>query len=137
MKQRIYLVISLLLSCYSTQSMAVNVYKWVDEQGKVHYGQQAITPNATEMKVYIGKTKKSNSAEKSENDGDITTKGNVRNFEKCEEWTKRLEEYKKAAYLVMENKETGEKEKVSEEVKQKALFDAKNNKQYWCGDGNQ
>ena len=134
---------------YSAAAQAAGVYKWVDEQGKVHYGDRPGSNNASKIAVPSSPppSDKSLSERNAKRDKLLQTMEEERTLkeedsrkakqkseereQRCIEAQDKLKRYERAQYIY-KPAEGGQEIIFSEEEREKATVEAKKAVEEWC-----
>lgn len=135
---------------YSAAAQAAGVYKWVDEQGKVHYGDRPGNSNASKIAVPKSPPATDNSLSErnakrdkllqtmeeertlKEEDSRKAKQKSEEREQRCIEAQDKLKRYERAKYIY-KPAEGGQEIIFSEEEREKATVEARKAVEEWCG----
>ncbi len=145
-----FLIIVLLMYFFGLAAQAAGVYKWVDEQGKVHYGDRPGNNNASKIAVPSSpspsdKTLSERNAKRDkllqtmeeerklkEEEGLKTKQKEAERARRCIEAKDTVRRYERARYIYTPTE--GDKEIIlSEDERKKAMDEARKAVVEWCG----
>ena len=147
--QRLWISV-LLIFFFSPAALAAGVYKWVDEQGKVHYGDRPGNSNASKIAVPVSPPSSSNNLNErnamrdklirtmeeerklKEEDSHKAKLKDAERKQRCIEAQDKLRRYQESQYIY-KPAEGGERIIFSEEERKQATDDAQKAVQEWCG----
>ena len=147
-----FLFISLAtLSLFAHVVPGAEIYRWVDENGNVHYSDKPESENAVQVPVSNHISEPDNSRirkrqrlldvmdeerqEKNKTREDILTATAERKL-KCDQVTKRLQQFLESGFLYEETDDPFNPRILSSEEKNSAIESARQDVQRWCGSGN-
>lgn len=132
MKQKIpllLLLLPILLLSVAVDANQTKLYKWVDAQGNVHFGDQASARTDAEEMVVKTNDPSASTAANPADDKQQPIKGNG---EECKEARKQLDEYTRAPFLY-ETSADGKRHIVPEDQRQELLNNVKERVKTVCG----
>lgn len=107
-----------------------DIYKWIDEDGRVNYTAQPGNDDAQKMRVsgQIFKSKKNKKAEEAK----AKNKEDEERIKYCKEYKDALAKYKKAPFLSRYDEKRKQNVRLTEEESKKILLDTQKDVSYWC-----
>lgn len=147
---RRFLIGVLLISSFIPATQAAGVYKWVDEQGKVHYGDRPGGKNASKIAVPSSppandkslsernakrdKLLQTMQEERKSNEEEVykAKQKEAERAQHCIEAQDKVKRYERARYIYKPT-EGGQEIIFSEEEREKATAEAKKAVAEWCG----
>ena len=141
--------ITLLLFIFMNATFSAGIYKWVDADGKVHYGDRPTNDSAEKIKVRSGHKPDPKLLEHQQKrdrllqvldeerhekraDQALAAQQKAEQEKKCSDAQDKLEQYKTAGYLYKLN-DQGERNILEDKDHAAALEMAQDSVNHWCG----